>query len=315
MFSPLGNDMPLFSRLERAASFTALIGRVNVPQPIGRVRADQVLRRRPERRADRRRRSCRRGSDLLREPRRPARRLLVHGRLRQDRHRPRARPDPVRRRRAAAAVAAGDLLLRVPRLDRRRPLRPDAVPDPADQRRRRCSPSSDRPTTRRSKARWRPGTRCLPGSAGVIVLPGYDVADGRPHRCRLRCSSRRAAAWPSWPDAPSQPAGRRDFTWSDSLAVITGDIEVTGVAGPPARSRGVRSRRGSRMLRPVRDRPAPRSGRQLLLSGVWLAGQLQVTGAACTIQVADSHPGARTRAAPATASRCHPVTRASSSPR
>ena len=126
MFSPLGHDMPLFSsppardRLQqpdhpggRPAAHSGGASCADHYGPTGK---------RP---AHRRRRSRRRQQDLRGEPRGPARRLLVRRGRGQDRHRSRARPDPVRPGHHAAAVDCRSATTTgFPRRDRRRPLRP-----------------------------------------------------------------------------------------------------------------------------------------------------------------------------------------------
>jgi hypothetical protein len=96
-----------------------------------------------------------------------------------------------------------------------------------------------------------------PGSTGIIVLPGFasltaDLTGTAAVQLPAGSSLAIVAA------EPVPKAGPRDVTWNDSRATITGDITVTGAAG------------------------------QLLISGIWLAGQLQVDGAGSVIQVADS---------------------------
>ena len=67
------------------------------------------------------------------------------------------------------------------------------------------------------------------------MLPGYASADGDltgASAVQLPAGSNLAIVAGS----PDPASGRSDFTWSSSCATITGDIEVTGVAAPPARS-------------------------------------------------------------------------------
>jgi hypothetical protein len=126
-------------------------------------------------------------------------------------------------------------------------------------------PGADFPDLASAVAAWnlRP-----PGSTGLIVLAGYQQLAQNltgPAAIQLPAGSSLliAAGQPLPPGSPV-PA-----TWDSSLAAITGSIEVTGVAGPPGPD-GV---------------PAPPG--QLAISGVWLAGQLTVTGAPSAVQVAD----------------------------
>ena len=110
------------------------------------------------------------------------------------------------------------------------------------------------------------------GSSGIIVLPGFasleiDLTGAPTVQLPAGSSLSIVAA------EPVPAGGPRDVIWNNSLVTLTGDIEVTGVAGPTTSSGDT----------------APAG--QLLISGAWIAGQLHVTGdpgASSTIQLADS---------------------------
>jgi hypothetical protein len=125
--------------------------------------------------------------------------------------------------------------------------------------------SAEYPTLESAVADW---NQLAPGSSGIIVLPGFAslTADLTGPSVLLPTGSSLAIV----AAAPVPSGGPRDVIWDKSLVTITGDIAVTGVAGPPN----------------ALGQPAP--GGQLLISGVWLAGQLLVGGAPSVIQVADS---------------------------
>ncbi len=111
--------------------------------------------------------------------------------------------------------------------------------------------------------------RLAPGTAGVIMLPGFQslAADlTGPAAVALPAGSSLVIA----AGEPVPAGGPADAIWDNCLVTITGDIEVTGIAGPPGPT----------------GEPTP--GGQLVISGAWIAGQLRVTGAPAVIQVADS---------------------------
>jgi hypothetical protein len=106
------------------------------------------------------------------------------------------------------------------------------------------------------------------GSSGIIVLPGFESLTAGltgPAAVQLPAGSNLAIV--AGERVP--PGGPRDVVWRSSRVTITGDIEVTGVAGPAGTGQ-----------------PAPAG--QLLISGAWLAGQLLVSGDASAIQLADA---------------------------
>ena len=279
-FSPLGNDMPLFSQLKLPVSFTALMGRGNVPQPIGRYElarfygpdrsilliADGVPI--PEDRI-----CCANLAD------RPggAWCTVAAGKI---------AIDPVLGRIQFAADVARPQSLQItycygfPACLGGGPYdRTPCLTLPASPAFFAVVGSADYPTLVAAAAAW----NALPtGSAGVIVLPGYasvtaDLTGASAVQLPAGSSLAIVAGSPD-------PAGRpSDFTWSSSRATISGSIEVAGVAAPPApEPAGARSE-GTVLTGAESASPAG----ELLLSGIWLAGQLLVTGAPTTIRVAD----------------------------
>jgi hypothetical protein len=105
-----------------------------------------------------------------------------------------------------------------------------------------------------------------PGATGLIVLPGVQPVTASPAAIQLPPGSSLVIA----AGQPLPPGGPAAAVWDNSLVTITGDLEVTGVAGPDG---------------PDGTPPVPG---QLVISGLWVAGQLTVTGAPCAVQVADS---------------------------
>ena len=114
------------------------------------------------------------------------------------------------------------------------------------------------------------------GSSGIIVLPGFDALT-------INLTGASAVKLPAGSNltivagTPDPSGGPDDIIWNSSRVTLTGDIEVIGgdgagpAATPPAAT-------------PAAAPPTPG---QLLISGVWIAGQLLVSGTACSIQLAD----------------------------
>ena len=108
-----------------------------------------------------------------------------------------------------------------------------------------------------------------PGSAGIIVLPGFaSLTADLTGKAAVQLPAGSSLAIVAAEPVPA--GGPRDVIWNKSRVTITGDIAVTGVAGQPGASR------------------QPPSAGQLLISGTWIAGQLLVSGTASVIQIADS---------------------------
>jgi hypothetical protein len=107
------------------------------------------------------------------------------------------------------------------------------------------------------------------GSSGVIVLPGFDSLT-------IDLTATSAVQLPAGSSlgivaaVPDPAGGARDVVFDGCRVTLTGDIEVTGVAESP-----------------TADGATPAAG-QLLISGFWIEGQLVVTGSASTISIADS---------------------------
>ena len=104
------------------------------------------------------------------------------------------------------------------------------------------------------------------GSTGIIVLPCF---------ASLTANLTAAVQLPAGSSLtivaaePVPAEGPRAVAWSNSRVTITGDIAVNGVAAPSGA-------------------PVPPPAGKLMISGIWLAGQLTVEGAGSVIQVADS---------------------------
>lgn len=121
------------------------------------------------------------------------------------------------------------------------------------------------PTLESAVALW---NSFAPGSIGLIILPDFE-------RFNIDLTGAAAIALPpqsqlSIVAAQTHPAvSSTDVSYNDSCVTLTGDIEVSGVAGPPP-SEGVTALPG-----------------QLLLSGIWIAGQLRIAGETSVVQLAD----------------------------
>ncbi len=111
--------------------------------------------------------------------------------------------------------------------------------------------------------------QCAPGTSGTIVVLGFESLT-------IDLTAASAIQLPAGSNlsiiagAPDPAGGPNDVIWNNARPTLTGDIEVVGVAGSSTNT-------------------AAQPG-QLVLSGVWIAGQLLVTGdpnAASTIQLAD----------------------------
>jgi len=294
-FSPLGNDMPLFSKRALPPSFSALITRTDVPQPIGRHELATFY-----------------GTDasiLLIEDGSPvdASRVIcanladrpggawctvasgktaidpVLGRIQYAADVPLPQSVQVTYYFGFPAFIGGGPYDRTPCL---------TLPDnPAFFA---VVGSAEFPTLENAVAAW----NAVPaGSGGVIVLQGYAslTADlTRANAVQLPAGSSLAIV-SGWPE---QAGGPTDFTWSSSRVVITGNIEVTGAAASPApqaaaakrrRTRGTSTEPGTGATQASSGTtgPVPAPAGQLLLSGIWLAGQLLVDGASSSVLVAD----------------------------
>lgn len=125
------------------------------------------------------------------------------------------------------------------------------------------------PTLESAIAQWNQLVTLAPGSTGVIVLPNFEcfsidlteaAAIQLPAGCNLSLVS----------GQPITTGGPLDVIWNHSCVTLTGNIEVIGVPGAPLPEGEVE--------------PAG----QLLISGLWIAGQLSITGETAAVHLADS---------------------------
>jgi hypothetical protein len=266
-FSPLGHDMPLFSPLNLPESFTALLTRDDVPQPIARaelarfydsgvislvadgaaVAAKQVY---PANLADRT------GGAWCVVP---SGMIAVDpelGRIQFAADVPVPKSLQVSYWYGFPAQVGGGPYDRTPAL---------ASVLPASPGFRAIVGTAGYPSLESAVAAWNATVSGSSHSEGIIVLPGIaslsvNVTGGS--AVQLPPGSSLAIV------AGQQNAAASAVVWNNSLSTLTGDIAVTGLAaaGPG---------------------PAPPPG-QLLISGIWLAGQLLVSGEPCSVQVSDS---------------------------
>ncbi len=268
-FSPLGHDMPIFSSPAPRTAFASLTTRADVPLPIGRRELAGFYG--PE------------ASVMLVADGAPVDAGQVYGANLAD------RPDG-----SWCTVAPGKIAID-PQLGRIRYAADVPLPaslqvsyhygfpapigggsydrsasltqlDPAGAGFFAIVGSAEYPTLESAVARWNQ----RPGPAGIIVLPGFAslTADlTGPAAVQLPAGSSLAIVAAE----PVPAGGPRDVLWNSSRVTVTGDLAVTGVPGQPG----------------APGQPAPAG--QLLISGIWMAGQLLVGGTApVVIQVADS---------------------------
>jgi hypothetical protein len=266
-FSPLGNDMPLFSPLNLPESFTALLTRDNVPQPIARaelarfygsgvislvadgtaVAAKQVY---PANLSDRTGGAwCVVPSGMIAiDP--------ELGRIQFAADVPVPKSLQVSYWYGFPAQVGGGPYDRTPAL---------ATALPASPGFRAIVGTAAYPSLESAVAAWNATVSGSPDSAGIIVLPGIASL-------AVNVTGSSAVQLPPGSSlaivAGQQNASASAVVWNNSLSALAGDIAVTGLAaaGPG---------------------PAAPPG-QLLISGIWLAGQLLVSGQPCSVQVSDS---------------------------
>lgn len=268
-FSPLGNDMPLFSQPPERTAFSSLTTRVNVPEPISRRELDafygpgaSVLLTADGVPVDPSQICCANLAD------RPGGSwcTVTPGKIAIDPELGRiqfaANVPPPQSLRVCYAYGFPAEIAGGP-YDRSLLL---AQLDPASANFFAIVGSAGFPTLESAVDRW---NQLPPGSAGIIVLPGFeslaiDVTGADAVQLPAGSSLSIVAG------QPVPAAGPQEVTWNNARVTLTGDVQVTGIA--------VHTATGS----------APPPPGQLLISGTWLAGQLLVTGAASAIQVADS---------------------------
>lgn len=118
-------------------------------------------------------------------------------------------------------------------------------------------------------AAWNALVAAQPGSTGIIVLPNFE-------QFPVDLTGLSAIQLPAGSNLtlvsgePIPSGGLYDIVWNRSCCTLYGNIEVVA-SSDPALTSG----------------EGPAAG-QLLLSGVWLAGQLSISGGAATVQVVDS---------------------------
>jgi hypothetical protein len=269
-FSPLGADMPLFSRWARPLPFTTLLTRANTPQPIAR---DELL--------DYYGPS---GSVLLIADGVPVDASQICAANLSDRpggalcvvESGKIAIDPELGRIQYAADVPPPQTLRLDYLygfpaaiggggyDRSSTL--EQVVSTGDANFFALVGSVDWPDAASAVAAW---NEVAPGSSGIIVLPGFESLT-------VDLTGSSAVQLPAGSSlsilagAPDPAGGPRDVVWNEAWPTVFGNIEVTGVAtGPTA------------------DGAPPAAG-QLLISGVRIAGQLLVGGAASSITLSDA---------------------------
>lgn len=281
MFSPLGQDMPLFSQPPSRASFSGLTTRIDVPEPIDRYEFAKSLRNRnaapfygpsasilliadgveiP---------SCQISCANLADRDGGAWCSVPAGRIAIDPELGRIQfaadltfPQSLRVNYSfgcAAEIAGGPY-------DRSASL---ALVNPAEASFLAIVGSPAAPTLENAIAQWNQLIALTPTSSGVIVLPDFECFS-------IDLTGEAAIQLPAGSNlslASGQPItseGALNVIWSESCVTLTGNIEVIGTAGTA-----------------LPDGEVEPAG-QLLMSGLWIAGQLSVTGETVSVQIADS---------------------------
>jgi hypothetical protein len=271
-FSPLGNDMPLFSQPPERTSFSRLTTRLDVPQPIGRREVDGFygptasIELTADGAAVDPSQIC--GANLADRPGGswctvPPGKIAIDpelGRIQFAADVPLPRSLRLSYAYGFPAEIAGGPYDRSLSLAQLAPAGADFFA---------LVGSAGFPTLKSAVSGWNQFTQLAPGSTGIIALPGFESLS-------IDVTGSGAVQLPGGSNlsiAAAQPVpggGPQEVTWNNARVTLTGDIEVTGIADETSTS----------------SPPLPAG--QLLISGVWLAGQLLVTGAPGTIQLADS---------------------------
>ncbi len=277
MFSPLGNNMPLFSQPPLRSSFGGLTSRVNVPQPIDRYEFNKSLQ------------SCNKPSSdgpvfygpsasiLLIDEKGPIDCSQIicanlsdrpggswckvpNGKIAID-------PELGRIQYAADLALPKSLLVNYsygfPAEIAGGPYdRTASLSLPAQTQLFALVGSTRYPTLEGAVQAW---NKLQPGSSGIIVLPNFasftvDLTGA--NSIQLPAGSNLSIL------AGAPVTGKpQDVLWNNSRVTLSGNIHVKCVPGAKA------------------DSSMPG---QLLVSGLWIAGALSITGTAGTVQVADS---------------------------
>jgi len=267
MFSPLGQNMPLFNALPPRDSFSRLTTRLDVPQPILRrefyqnlaefygpnnsveVFADGVL-------VDAAKICCRNLSDLPDHSWgcTPSGKVAIDpvlGRIQLAADFPMPKKLRVSYYYGFPAEIGGGAYDRTPNLPTLDPSQFNLVAQIG---------SAAAPTLETAIAKW---NHQPAGSKGLIILPGFETLD-------VNLTGVAAIALPAQSQlwilsAQVHPSVADDFTYDESCVLLRGNIEVRGQGGG------------------INVSP---SG-QLSLSGIWISGALRILGDAANVQLMD----------------------------
>jgi hypothetical protein len=270
MFSPLGQDMPLFNALPPRASFSRLTTRLDVPQPILRrefyqnleefygpkqsvaLYADGVL-------IDQSKICCRNLGDCL-DPSwgcTPSGMVSIDPVLGRIQLAADYGPPPQELRASYCygfpAEMGGGPYDRTPNLP---------ALDPSQFNLTAVIGSAAAPTLEAAIAAW---NLLPPGSSGLIILPRFETLE-------VNLTGAAAIALPAQSQlwilaAQPQSLVENIFIYDDSRAVLRGNIEVQAP--------------------PLADVANILPAGQLAISGVWISGSLQIAGGAANIQLMD----------------------------
>ena len=129
--------------------------------------------------------------------------------------------------------------------------------------------SSAAPDLERAVDQWNTLAGHAPASRGIIVLPDFESF-------QINLTGARAVALPAGSHltiAAGRPIvtdGELHLLWNQSRVTLTGNLTINGIAGAPSP-----------------DGITPPPG-QLLISGLWVAGQVLIQGESANVQVADT---------------------------
>ncbi len=283
MFSPLGQDMPLFSHPPIRGSFSGLATRINVPELIDRYEFSQSLK------------ACNNPTTPRFYGPDDNRILLIADGVPVDCSQIVCANLSDRTGGAWCKVASGKIAidpklgriqyaadLTLPKslrvnycygfpaeiaggpYDRSASLKP--IGSPAQAKLFAIVGSPGFPTLESAVTAW---NVLAPGAIGIIVLPNFE-------RFTIDLTAANTIQLPAGSNlsivagASNTAGGPQDVFWNNSCVVLTGNIQVNGISGDP-----------------LPEGETATAG-QLLINGVWIAGQLSITGQSATVQISDS---------------------------
>jgi uncharacterized Zn-binding protein involved in type VI secretion len=281
MFSPFGANMPLFSQPPARASFSGLSTRLDVPEPIDRTEFDRGLRHSRSPQFYGASESILLVADGVAVPASqivcanlsdlapggpwctvPAGRIAIDpelGRIAFARDLPLPQSLRLNYSFGTAAEIGGGPYDRTASLISLKPAQATFF----------SVIGTTSPTLESAIAAWNALVAVTPNSTGIIVFPGFErFAINLTGTAAIQLPAGSQLALVSGQPVPS--GGPFDIIWNHSCVTLSGNIEVAA-STVPIQSAGT----------------GPAFG-QLLVSGLWIAGQLSVSGGVASIQILDS---------------------------